>query len=113
MMPPAWRCPRQIGFLFPHPCTRISPAGCPDCQGGAISNPFRQRNDRIGFEDGYDSYSSNDYSSPSSSSFTGPAFGSGDSGGAGASSDFGSDFTEADGADLMQEGDFEDDASAS
>jgi hypothetical protein len=102
-----------VGFLFPHPCTRTNPDGCPDCNGGSIQDPFRQRNDRYGYSEGFDSYSATDYSSPSSASFTGPAFGGGDSGGGGASADFGSDFTEADGESLTQEGDFEDDASAS
>ena len=109
MMPPIWNCPRQIGFLFPHPCERLTPVGCPDCRDGAILNPYTQRNDRDGYSSRYDSYSSSDYSSPSSASFTGDAFGGGDSGGAGASSDF----TEADGESLTQEGDFENDASAS
>ncbi len=113
MMPPVWKCPRRIGFLFPHPCMRTTPAGCPDCQGGMVNDPYRDRGDRAGFADGYDEYDSSDYSSPSSASLTGPVFGAGDSGGGGASDDFGADFTEADGESLTQEGDFEDDSSAS
>ena len=55
MTPPNWLCPRRVGFLFPHPCERTSPIGCPDCQNGQIADPYRQRTDRYGYTD-YDDY---------------------------------------------------------
>lgn len=54
MMPPLWKCPRRVGFLFPHPCTRTTSVGCPDCQNGQIDDPYRRFN-RYGYE-GYDDY---------------------------------------------------------
>ena len=105
MIPPGpWTCPRRIGFLFPHACERLSPAGCPDCNNGSINDPYRERSDRGGYmNDDFDDYSSSETSGW-------PAFGGGDSGGAGASMDF----TEADGASLTNpDRDFEDDLSAS
>ena len=55
MMPPGWRCPRRTGFLFPHPCSRLTPEGCPDCQNGQVSDPYTMRRDRY-YYSGYDSY---------------------------------------------------------
>ena len=55
MTPSGWICPRRIGFLFPHACERPSPVGCPDCNGGALNDPYAQR-DRYGYND-YDDYS--------------------------------------------------------
>lgn len=55
MMPPLWKCPRQVGFLFPHPCTRTTQVGCPDCQNGQIDDPYRGRFNRYGY-DSYDDY---------------------------------------------------------
>jgi hypothetical protein len=54
MIPPGWVCTRRIGFLFPHPCERTSPVGCPDCQNGQIVDPYRQSN-RYWYSD-YDDY---------------------------------------------------------
>jgi hypothetical protein len=103
-MTPVWKCPRRIGFLFPHPCTRTTPVACPDCNGGLVNDPYRERSDRAGYEGDFDDYSLSDYSAPSSASFTGPAFGGGAT----------ADFTEADGASFADTGaDFEDDMSAS
>jgi hypothetical protein len=56
MNPVSWKCPRSIGFLFPHECDRPSPVGCPDCNNGQVSDPFRQRTDRYEYND-YDNYS--------------------------------------------------------
>jgi hypothetical protein len=55
MIPADWKCPRSIGFLFPHECGRSSPIGCPDCDNGQVSNPFHERRDRYGYND-YDNY---------------------------------------------------------
>jgi hypothetical protein len=55
LIPPGWSCPRRIGFLFPHPCERTSPIGCPDCENGQIADPYRDRTDRGGYID-YDEY---------------------------------------------------------
>jgi len=119
--PPLWRCLRRIGFLFPHPCVRTTPIGCPHCRGGEIEDPFRERSDRHLYSDDYDTYSPHELSSGSEAAFAG--FGGGDAGGGGASSDFGSgdfgsaDFTEADGESFDDSsdsgGDFENDLSAS
>jgi len=88
MIPEGWKCPRRIGFLFPHPCERLTPVGCPDCQNGMIDDPYRMRTDRFGYDD-YDDYS-----------------------GAAAAGAF--DFTEADGADLVKPGqEFEEDMTES
>jgi hypothetical protein len=54
MMPPLWKCPRRVGFLFSHPCTRTTAVGCPDCQNGQIDDPYRRR-DRYSYDD-YDYY---------------------------------------------------------
>src|SRR5258708_3054903 len=95
-MIPVWKGPRRIGFLFPHPCERGTAVGCPDCNEGQIGDPYGERTDRSQYSDDYNNYSESDYSSPSSASFTGPAFEGGDSGGGGATADF----TEADGESL-------------
>ena len=94
MIPPDWVCPRRVGFLFPHPCERTTPLGCPDCQNGQIADPYAQRPDRYGYAD-YDDYSS--------VSMIGFAAGSRVP-----------DFTEADGETLVKRRQqFEDDMSAS
>ena len=59
-MIPGFSCPRRIGFLFPHPCTRLSSVGCPDCQNGAIDDPYRDRTDRDSYSD-FDSYDGVNY----------------------------------------------------
>ena len=85
MIPPDFRCPRRIGFLFPHECGKLTPIGCTDCNDGQLADPFRQRTDRHGYSD-YDDYS-----------------------GTGAD-----DFTEADGENLVRrKRRFEEDMSAS
>ena len=55
MIPPDWKCPRRVGFLFPHPCERTTPVGCPDCQNAQLADPYGQRVDRYGYTD-YDAY---------------------------------------------------------
>jgi hypothetical protein len=107
MIPGVWKCPKRVGFLFPHPCERPSSIGCPDCNDGRVDDPYRNRSDRSGYVgDDFDSYSSNETSGWSNT----PVYGGGDSGGAGASMDF----TEADGASLSNASEgFEDDLSAS
>jgi hypothetical protein len=55
MIPPGWGCPRRIGFLFPHPCDRLTPIGCPHCDNGQIDDPYARRLDRDEYID-YDSY---------------------------------------------------------
>lgn len=55
MIPPGFTCPRRVGFLFPHPCERLTSVGCPDCNDNQVNDPFRQR-DRYGYTD-YDDYS--------------------------------------------------------
>ncbi len=79
-------CPRRIGFLFPHPCDRVSPIGCPDCDNGQLADPYAQREDRGAYSD-YDQYDSAQWG----------------------------DFTEADGENLVtpEEDEFEVDAGAS
>ena len=116
MIPGPWTCPRRIGFLFPHACERLTPAGCPDCHNAAVQDPYGQRTDRTGYDhNDFDSYSSSEATDWSAAT---PSFGGGDSGGAGASLDYGkdysNDFTEADGESLSNSAkDFEDDLSAS
>jgi hypothetical protein len=91
---PEWKCPRRVGFLFPHPCARLTPEGCPDCQNGQIADPYSQRTDRFYYTD-YDSYED-----------IGLLFGA-----------VADQFTEADGESLVAPDDsgvtFEDDLSAS
>ena len=48
MNPSGWKCPRRIGFLFPHECDRATPDGCPECDNGQVTDPFAQRTDRYG-----------------------------------------------------------------
>jgi hypothetical protein len=97
MTPPGWKCPKRIGFLFPHPCTRLTPEGCQDCQNGQIADPYIRRTDRYYYSN-YDYYDD---------SLTGYALGS-------LAGHFDSRFTEADGESLMTPQDaFEDDLSAS
>jgi len=99
MIPPDWKCPRRIGFLFPHPCERTTPLGCPDCQNAQLADPYGQRVDRYSYTD-YDMYDD--------TTISGYALAAGVAG-------LGmSNFTEADGEMLVKprEG-FEDDMSAS
>ena len=95
MMPPLWQCPRRVGFLFPHPCTRTTAVGCPDCQNGQIDDPYRRRS-RYYYGDDYDY----DYYDASLIGYAA-----------------GTNFTEADGESLVTPDDgpdgFEDDLSAS
>ena len=94
MNPEGWKCPRSIGFLFPHGCDRLSPIGCPDCNNGELSDPFHQRSDR---------YEYNDYDNYSGVGVAGFALGSAHD-----------NFTEADGETLVRPRKrFEDDMSAS
>ena len=87
-------CPRRIGFLFPHPCDRLTPIGCPHCQGGELDDPYRSRTDRDVYDD-YDTYDDD-------ASYLGAS--------AGASMDF----NEGDGENLVKLGDeFEDDLTES
>jgi hypothetical protein len=88
-----------VGFLFPHPCTRTTSVGCPDCQNGQIDDPYRRRA-RYYYTD-YDSYDD---------SLTGYAIGA-------VADRLDPGFTEADGESLVTPDDgpggFEDDLSAS
>jgi hypothetical protein len=99
MMSPLWQCPRRVGFLFPHPCTRTTAVGCPDCQNGQIDDPYRSRS-RYGFGDDYDY----DYYDDSMLGFAAADIASQDP-----------NFTEADGESLVTPDDdgFEDDLTAS
>lgn len=54
-MNPGWTCGRRVGFLFPHPCDRVTPVGCPDCQNGQLADPYKSRLDR-GVYTNYDDY---------------------------------------------------------
>ena len=81
-IPPDWKCPRRVGFLFPHACRRTTPIGCPDCQNGQIADPYAMRRDRWGY-DRYDYYDDDDFFA------LGAIY-------------HAIDFTEADGADLVQ-----------
>ena len=95
MTPADWTCPRRIGFLFPHPCGRISPVGCPDCQNGQVQDPYAQRTDREGY-DNYGDYDSADW--PGATGASGEPL----------------NFTEADGESLVKpEQEFEGDLTAS
>jgi len=92
MTPTGWKCPRRIGFLFPHECDRATPIGCPDCDNGQVADPFAQRTDRYGYND-YDKYQG-----------VGPA----------GMPHNANDFTEADGENLVrQRKRYEDDMTAS
>ena len=55
-MTPGWKCDKRIGYLFPHPCNRLTPVGCPDCQNGQVTDPYIRRTDRYYYSSGYDSY---------------------------------------------------------
>ena len=95
MIPPDWKCPRRVGFLFPRPCLNTSPIGCRDCENGQIEDPYRSRHQQYDYTD-YDYYSDASYDS----------FAGGD--------DAADDFTEADGETLVKQDEvFEDDMSAS
>ncbi len=97
MNPADFTCPRRIGFLFPHPCGRLSPIGCPDCQNGQVEDPYAQRTDREGY-DNYEQYDSADWSAAGVQGSKGGPL----------------DFTEADGENLVkEEEDFEGDMTAS
>lgn len=111
MNPSFFRCPKRVGFLFPHGCERLTPIGCPDCNNGSVEDPYRDRSDRSGYDrNDFDHYSSSETSGWQGAQEPMPVFGHGDSGGAGASMDF----TEADGESLTSsDRDFEDDLSAS
>jgi hypothetical protein len=86
--PPGWICTKRIGFLFPRTCSRTTPVGCEDCNNGQLTDPYRFRYHRYGYDD-YDDYGSD---------WTGAMIG----------------FTEADGEKLVKPTDgFEDDMSAS
>ena len=123
MTPPdsPFKCPRRVGFLFPHDCQRSTPLGCPDCQNGQIEDPYAGRN-RYYYSsyDYYDDYywgSSYwpDYDQPQQG--MGMSF-AGDPADAASPADAPdsavTDFTEADGADLVKTGDdFENDMTGS
>jgi hypothetical protein len=104
-----------VGFLFPHACHRATPVDCPDCQNGQIEDPYAMRRDRYGYSR-YDYYA-DDYffwfdpfysASPPQVEFGGAS--APDAADAAASADF----TEADGADLVNPGDeFENDMTES
>ncbi len=91
-LPPDWKCPRRVGFLFPHACRRTTPVGCPDCQNGQFEDPYGMRRDRFGYSR-YDYYA-DDYFFDLGPSYI-----------AGAPDVVPADFTEADGADLVTPGD--------
>src|ERR1041385_4217374 len=101
-MPPlaeGWHCPRRTGFLFPHGCDRLTPIGCPDCNGGQLDDPYRSRRREWGDDD-----TSSDWGDDSSASHAGSA-GAADP----------ADLTEADGETLVktEDSDFEQDMGAS
>jgi hypothetical protein len=110
-LPPDWKCPRRVGFLFPHACRRATPVDCPDCQNGLIDDPYAMRRDRY-------SYSRYDYYDDDYFFWFDPFYGGAsqpvDVGGVGPPDVSSSDFTEADGADLVTPGDdFENDMTES
>jgi len=91
-----WMCPRRIGFLFPHPCDRLTPIGCPECDNGQIADPYAS-SERAGY-DNYDEADYSDWPDVSAAGYGGAP----------------GDFTEADGESLVKpEEDFEDDPTAS
>jgi hypothetical protein len=49
-VPPIWSCPRRTGFLFPHPCERLTAVGCPDCHDGQFDDPYNQRRSDWGMD---------------------------------------------------------------
>lgn len=87
--PPGWTCPRRVGFLFRHACHRLTPVGCPDCENGAIEDPYLRYNryDYTSYDDYDDAYYLD------SGYDTAVA--------AGAVYDSSMEFTEADGQDLV------------
>jgi len=94
---PGWKCPKRIGFLFPHPCNRLTPEGCPDCQNGEVADPYVRRTDRY-YYTSYDYYDD---------SLTGYALES-------LAGDMDTRFSEADGESLVTPDDsFEDDLTSS
>lgn len=99
MNPSAWACPRRIGFLFPHPCGRLSPIGCPECGNGQIADPYAERTDRGAYND-YDSYNEAEWQEAYAAE---------------AAAGEPADFTEADGENLVrpEEDEFENDLGAS
>jgi hypothetical protein len=80
-----------VGFLFPHDCQRLSPIDCPDCQNGAIEDPYCY-GDRYGYST-YDDYDDTYY-------YVGAGYMSSDMGDSGYTSSM--EFTEADGADMVR-----------
>jgi hypothetical protein len=95
--PPGWKCPKRIGFLFPHPCSRLTPEGCQDCQNGQVADPYIRRTDRYYYSN-YDYYDD---------SLTGYALGA-------IADHLDHRFTEADGESLVMPQDtYEDDLSGS
>jgi hypothetical protein len=107
-LPPDWKCPRRVGFLFPHACHRATPVDCTDCQNGQIEDPYGMRRDRY-------SYSRYDYYAEDYFFWFDPAYGGySDIGGANTPVVSSADFTEADGADLVNPGgEFENDMTES
>jgi hypothetical protein len=108
-LPPDWKCPRRVGFLFPHACRRATPVDCPDCRNGQIEDPYGMRRDRYGYSR-YDYYADDYFFA-----FV-PFYGGGGAPDATDSPDAAGsmDFTEADGADLVTPGDeFENDMTES
>jgi hypothetical protein len=99
MTPPGWKCDKRIGYLFPHPCNRLTPVGCQDCQNGQVTDPYIRRTDRYGYSN-YDYYDD---------SLTGYALESL------SESSHEHDFTEADGESMVMPDDssYESDLSAS
>ena len=99
-MTPGWKCPKRIGFLFPHPCTRLTPEGCPDCQNGQIADPYIRQPRYF-----YSSY--DEYDDSLTGFVIGSAFEHHEHGGP-------QEFTEADGESMVVPDDtYEDDLSAS
>ena len=126
-VPPGWKCPRRVGFLFPHACDRATPVGCPDCQNGQFEDPYGGYN-RYGYStwDDYDDSYYGYYGHYYSFGHSGYSGGQSDAGDAdydisqGAATDLPAeaDFTEADGTDLVtgedpEDAQFEDDAAGS
>jgi len=108
--PPLGKCTRRVGFLFPHECERLTPDGCPDCQNGAVDDPYV----------GYDRYGYTSYDDYGDDYYIGSGFQTGLVAGAlneatdEPADDASMEFTEADGADLVQPDDqFENDMTES
>ena len=100
-VPPGWKCPRRVGFLFPHDCQRTTWVGCPDCQNGQLADPFAMRTDRFAYSR-YDYYA-DDYFFDFIPSYD-----------PGVPDVPPADFTEADGTDLVNPGgEFENDMTGS